>query len=59
MSVHTKIQTSYGGYIRNVVYDSNHFETTEVSIHLDSGHQSGGVGASSPGPLYTAILHCH
>jgi hypothetical protein len=57
MGVHIKTRTSYGGYIRNVVYDSNHFETAGVpggAIHLESGYQSGGAGAPSPRPL----IHC-
>ena len=37
-------RTPYGGYIRNVVYADNYFETAGVpggAIHIESGYQSG------------------
>ena len=44
MGVHIKTRTTYGGYIRNIVYEDNVFETAGVpggAIHIESGYQSG------------------
>jgi len=44
MGIHIKTRTSYGGYIRNIVYKDNYFETAGVpggAIHIESGYQSG------------------
>ena len=44
MGIHIKTRTSYGGYIRNVVYEDNYFETAGVpggALHIESGYQSG------------------
>merc|ERR1719345_106667 len=44
MGVHIKTRTAYGGYIRNIVYEDNYFETAGVpggAIHIESGYQSG------------------
>ena len=40
MGIHIKTRTAYGGYIRNIVYDSNVFETAGVpggALHIESG----------------------
>ena len=44
MGVHIKTRTTYGGYIRNIAYVDNVFETAGVpggAIHIESGYQSG------------------
>jgi len=44
MGIHIKTRTNYGGYIRNIVYEDNYFETAGVpggAIHIESGYQSG------------------
>lgn len=57
MGVHIKTRTSYGGYIRNVVYEDNYFESAGVpggAIHIESGYQSG-HGSSCPADECTVI----
>lgn len=44
MGIHIKTRTTYGGYIRNVAYIDNYFETAGVpggALHIESGYQSG------------------
>jgi len=44
MGIHIKTRTTYGGYIRNVAYVDNYFETAGVpggALHIESGYQSG------------------
>jgi polygalacturonase len=44
MGIHIKTRTSYGGYIRNIVFQDNYFENAGIpggAIHIDSGYQSG------------------
>ena len=44
IQVVAQTRTTYGGYIRNVVYADNYFETAGVpggAIHIESGYQSG------------------
>lgn len=51
IGVHIKTRTSYGGYIRNIAYVDNYFETAGLpggAIHIESGYQSGhGADCSS------------
>ncbi len=45
IGVHIKTRVQYGGYIRNIAYLDNYFETAGVpggAIHIESGYQSSG-----------------
>ena len=50
MGIHVKTRTTYGGYIRNIVYEDNVFITAGVpggALHIESGYQSGhGAGCN-------------
>lgn len=44
LGIHIKTRTTYGGYIRNVVYDSNYFLTAGKpggAMEIECGYQSG------------------
>eukprot|EP00041_Stephanoeca_diplocostata_P034087 m.1143613 g.1143613 ORF g.1143613 m.1143613 type:complete len:101 (-) comp24458_c1_seq8:193-495(-) len=51
MGVHIKTRVSYGGYIRNVAYVDNVFETAGVpggAIHIECGCDSGEASLCHP-----------
>ena len=44
LGIHIKTRTTYGGYIRNIVYDSNYFLTAGKpggAMEIECGYQSG------------------